>query len=470
MPAGGPSRPGLGAVTPQTPGPPALHGWAAPSAPGGVTGTVEVPGSKSLTNRALVLAALAEGPSTIRSPLLARDTLLMVDGLRALGVDVTGGRTAWHVTPPVGAGTGRARFRGGVVVDTGLAGTVMRFLPLLAALADGPVTFDGDARARERPMAATTASLTALGIDVEDGGRGTLPFTVRPVGAVRGGDLQVDSSASSQFLSALLLAAPAFTAGLAVRHVGPPLPSRDHVAMTVVMLRERGVTVDDATPDLWRVSPGVVHPVDVTVEPDLSTAAPFLAAALAAGGSVTVPRWPESSTQPGGALPGLLERMGATVSRGPAGLTVTGDGPVRGLTVDLADAPELVPVIAALAALADSPSRITGVAHVRGQESDRLAALATEIGALGGDVSELPDGLVVTPRPLRADPDRPFATYADHRIAHAGALLGLVVPGLTVADIATTGKTFPDFASRWEQLAAAAPVTGPVPDPAPANA
>ena len=455
-------------MTAPSPTRPATRDWPAPAAPAGVTGTVEVPGSKSLTNRALVLAALADGPSTIRSPLLARDTLLMVDGVRALGVDVTGGRTAWHVTPPAAVapavgtgaggapGTGSARFRGGVVVDTGLAGTVMRFLPLLVALAGGPVTFDGDPRARERPMAATIASLVSLGVAVDDGGRGTLPFTVRATGTVRGGDLTLDSSASSQFLSALLLVAPALTDGLAVRHVGPPLPSRDHVAMTVAMLRERGVAVDDTVPDLWRVSPGAVHAVDVTVEPDLSTAAPFLAAALAAGGSVTVARWPASTTQPGGALPGLLERMGASVTTGPAGLTVTGDGRVRGLTVDLADAPELVPVIAALAALADSPSRITGVAHVRGQESDRLAALATEIGALGGDVAELPDGLVVTPRPLHAVAGRPFATYADHRIAHAGAVLGLVVPGIVVADIATTGKTFPDFAARWEHMAAPA--------------
>lgn len=448
-------------MTAPTPTRPATRDWPAPTAPGGVSGTVEVPGSKSLTNRALVLAALADGPSTIRSPLLARDTLLMVDGLRALGVDVTGGRTAWHVTPPAGERAAAPRFRGGVVVDTGLAGTVMRFLPLVAALAGGPVTFDGDVRARERPMAATIASLVALGVAVDDGGRGTLPFTVRATGTVRGGDLELDSSASSQFLSALLLVAPAFTEGLTVRHVGPPLPSRDHVAMTVSMLRERGIAVEDTTPDLWGVSPGVVRAIDLTVEPDLSTAAPFLAAPLAAGGSVTVPRWPESTTQPGGALPGLLERMGGRVSRGPAGLTVSGDGRVRGLTVDLADAPELVPVIAALAALADSPSRITGVAHVRGQESDRLAALATEIGALGGDVVELPDGLVITPRPLRAEPGRPFATYADHRIAHAGALLGLVVPGVVVADIATTGKTFPDFAARWESLAEAGP--GPAP-------
>lgn len=440
--------------------------WAAPAAPHGVGGTVAIPGSKSLTNRALVLAALAEGPSTISFPLAARDTLLMVDGLRALAVDISGGRGAWSVTPPPRPVSGRGpsapavpappAFRGNVVIDTGLAGTVMRFLPLLAALADGPVTFDGDPRARERPMAVTIASLRELGLSVDDGGRATLPFTVRPTGAVRGGTIQVDSSASSQFLSGLLLAAPAFTDGLTVRHVGPPVPSREHVAMTVAMLRDRGVRVDDDTPDVWQVAPGPVAAVDVTVEPDLSTAAPFLAAPLAAGGSVTVPRWPARTSQPGGALLDLVERMGATVQRGVDAVTVTGTGRIRGVDVDLGNQPELVPVVAALAALADSPSRITGVAHVRGQESDRLAALATEITALGGDVDELPGGLVLRPRALRADPDRPFQTYADHRIAHAGALLGLVVPGLQVADIATTAKTFPEFAARWATLPVAA--------------
>ncbi len=471
--------------------------WPAPVAPEGVTGTVDIPGSKSLTNRALVLAALAEGPSTISHPLHARDTVLMVDGLRALGVDIAGSRTAWHVSPPhrrdparpLAAGPTpprRPAFRGNVVIDTGLAGTVMRFLPVLAALADGPVTFDGDLRARERPMAVTITSLRSLGVRVDDGDRGTLPFTVRPTGEVPGGSVELDSSASSQFLSGLLLAAPAFVEGLTVRHVGAPLPSRDHIAMTVAMLRDRGVTVEDGTADRWRVAPGPLSARDVTVEPDLSTAAPFLAAALVAGGSIRVPRWPGRTTQPGGAVLDLLARMGARVDRGDGAVTdvapgtgavtdvvpgigvvtdvvpgtgavtVSGDGHIDGIDVDLGDQPELVPVVAALAALADSPSRITGVAHVRGQESDRLAALATEINALGGDVEELPDGLVVRPRALVANPHRPFHTYADHRIAHAGALLGLVVPGLRIADIATTAKTFPDFATRWAALPARA--------------
>ncbi len=429
----------------------AAEAWPAPVAPSGVSGTVSVPGSKSLTNRALVLAALADAPSTLHRPLRARDTLLMAAGLRALGVQVHTGPDAWHVDPKP-AVPGGARVRGGTDVQTGLAGTVMRFLPLLAALADGPVSFDGDPRARERPMVATIASLRSLGVGVRDGGRGTLPFTVEPTGPLEATTVDLDSSASSQFLSALLLIAPACPAGLTIRHIGAPLPSRDHVAMTVRMLRDAGVEVDDSTPDVWQVAPGPVHLGDVTIEPDLSTAAPFLAAPLLAGGSVTVAGWPGTTTQPGAALPELLHRMGADVHRDADGVTVRGNGAIRALDVDLADQPELVPVIAALASRADGQSRITGVAHVRGQESDRLAALATEINALGGDITELADGLVITPRALHCQAGRPFATYADHRIAHAGALLGLVVPGLRIADIATTGKTFPDFAETWNSL------------------
>lgn len=429
--------------------------WAAPAAPVGVAGVVAVPGSKSLTNRALVLAALADGPSVLRAPLVARDTVLMADGLGALGAGVQRRESHWQVSPPESP-AGRARFRGDTAVHAGLAGTVMRFLPLLAAFADGPVTFDGDTRARDRPMAATVDSLRALGVQVRDGGRARLPFTVLPTGRVGVSEVEVDASASSQFLSALLLIAPACSNGLTIRHIGPPLPSRDHVAMTVSALRERGVTVDDTAPDRWQVRPGPIRALEVTIEPDLSTAAPFLAAPVLAGGSITVPDWPARTTQPGAALLELLTRMGAEVRRSPDAVTVTAGQPIRALDLDLADTPELVPVITALLAFADGPSTITGVAHVRGQESDRLAALATEINALGGDITELPDGLLIRPRRLTADPGRPFASYADHRIAHAGALLGLVVPGLRVADIATTGKTFPGFAERWSELPVAA--------------
>ena len=414
-----------------------------------------MPGSKSLTNRALVLAALAGGPSILRAPLVARDTVLMADGLEALGVAVDRQESAWRVSPPQPT-TGGARFHGDAAVHTGLAGTVMRFLPLVTAFADGPVTFDGDARARDRPMSATINSLRALAVQVNDGGRARLPFTVVPTGRVGVREVELDASASSQFLSALLLIAPACSHGLAIRHVGAPLPSRDHVAMTVSALRERGVTVDDSTPDRWQVQPGPIRPLEFAIEPDLSTAAPFLAAPALAGGSVTVPDWPSRTTQPGVALLDLLAAMGAQVVHRSDAVTVTGGGTLHGLDAHLADAPELVPVIAALAAFADGPSRITGVAHVRGQESDRLAALSTEINALGGDVAELPDGLLIRPRPLTADPGRPFASYADHRIAHAGALLGLMVPGLRVADIETTGKTFPGFAQRWNELPVAA--------------
>lgn len=424
--------------------------WQAPLASAGVHGTVGVPGSKSMTNRALLLALLADAPSTIRRPLAARDTVLMVGAVRGLGADVTGGRARLEVRPPAGA------LRGGIGIDCGLAGTVMRFVPVVAALAAGPVVFDGDPRARDRPMGPTVATLRALGVPVDDGGRNALPFTVRGAGSVRGGTVEVDASSSSQFLSALLLAAPRFDSGLEVISVGARLPSRHHVSMTVQMLRSHGVRVD-ADPDAgrWRVHPGPVGGGDTAVEPDLSTAAPFLAAPAAAGGEVTVLDWPVDTDQPGRVLLDVLRDMGAEVVASAAGVTVRGTGALHGVDVDLGDASELVPVVAALAALADSPSRIRGVAHVRGHESDRLAALAGQLGALGGDVHETEDGLVIGPAVLRAEPGFVFETFADHRIAHAAALLGLVVPGLRVADIATTAKTFPEFPAVFGALVGA---------------
>lgn len=423
--------------------------WAAPHAPAGVHGTVGVPGSKSVTNRALLLALLADAPSTVRRPLAARDTVLMVGAVRALGADVTGGRAGFEIRPPGGP------LRGGIGIDCGLAGTVMRFVPVVAALAAGPVRFDGDPRARERPMAQTVASLRALGVPVDDEDRGTLPFTVRGAGSVRGGAVDVDASSSSQFLSALLLAAPRFDRGLAVTAVGNRLPSRHHVTMTVEMLRARGVRVDaDPAAGHWHVHPGPVGGGDTVVEPDLSTAAPFLAAPAVAGGEVTVLDWPAVTDQPGAVLLDVLREMGAEVATTTAGVTVRGTGVLHGIDVDLGDASELVPVVAALAALADSPSRIRGVAHVRGHESDRLAALAGQLTALGGDVTETEDGLAIGPAALAAEPGFVFETFADHRIAHAAAVLGLVVPGLLVADIATTAKTFPEFPAAFAALAA----------------
>ncbi|MBO0925129.1 3-phosphoshikimate 1-carboxyvinyltransferase [Cellulomonas sp. zg-ZUI199] len=419
--------------------------WTAPVADGALDATVAVPGSKSLSNRYLVLAALAGGPSTLRSLLVSRDTRLMAGALEALGVQVDLGGDAVQVTP--------APLRGHVTIDCGLAGTVMRFLPAVAALADGPVRFTGDPEALARPMGPLLQALRALDVRVdEEGEPGRLPFTVHGRGAVRGGHVDVDASGSSQFVSGLLLAAARFDQGLTVRHTGPTLPSLPHIEMTVAVLRAAGVVVDDSRPDIWHVEAGPVAGRDVQVEPDLSNAAPFLCAAMVAGGSVSVPGWPARTTQPGGLLPGILTRMGASTSLDGDVLTVSGTGAVHGVDLDLRAAGELAPTIAALAALGDSPTRLRGIAHLRGHESDRLAALAAEITRLGGQAEQTSDGLVITPRPLHGGVWR---TYADHRMATAGALVGLRVRGVEVEDVATTAKTLPGFVDLWSGMLAA---------------
>ncbi|WP_402375800.1 3-phosphoshikimate 1-carboxyvinyltransferase [Isoptericola rhizosphaerae] len=420
--------------------------WDTPVADAPLDATVEVPGSKSLTNRLLVLAALADGEGTLRGALRSRDADLMIEALRSLGATITEGDHAstLHVAP--GALTGDAD------VDCGLAGTVMRFLPPVAALADGDVRFDGDPEARVRPMLPVLAGLRSLGVQVTGAGPDFpthLPFTVRGRGRVAGGAVDVDASGSSQFVSALLLAAPRFERPLVLRHIGATLPSLPHIAMTVATLRDVGVEVDDSRDGIWQVTPGPIAARDVRVEPDLSNAAPFLAAALVAGGTVRVPGWPEQTTQPGAMVPGLLEQMGGTATVDGDVLTVTGTGEIHGVDVDLHAGGELAPTFAVLAALADSPSRLRGIAHLRGHETDRLAALATEITRLGGRCEETRDGLVITPRPLHGDV---FRTYADHRMATSAALLGLRVPGLQVQDVATTAKTLPGFDAMWLRM------------------
>lgn len=430
----------------------AADDWAAPVATAPLDATVTLPGSKSLTNRYLVLSALACERSRLRAPLRSRDTLLMAEALRRLGVRIddvadetdTGADTVadWLVTPP-------ERLTGDATIDCGLAGTVMRFLPAVAVLADGPVRFDGDPQARVRPMGTLVAALRRLGGTIDDGGTGHLPLTVHGAGGLPGGEVTLDSSASSQFVSALLLAGARYDAGVTVRHVGQPVPSEPHVLMTVETLRDTGVVVDDSEPNTWRVEPSEVNGLDVVVEPDLSNAGPFLAAAIVAGGRVRVPGWPQHTTQAGDLMREILDAMGADVLLDRSGLTVTGSGELVGIDIDLHDAAELTPTVAALAALASTPSWIKGVAHIRGHETDRLAALRTELQGLGGNVAETEDGLRITPAPLRGGL---FHTYHDHRMATTGAILGLRVPGITVEDIGTTGKTLPDFVGLWDRM------------------
>lgn len=372
----------------------------------------------------------------------------MMDALRALGAII-------HIEPaadpgnvdvqviPIGAGGVDAH------IDAGLAGTVMRFIPAVAGLVTGSVTIDGDAEARIRPMGATVDALRQLGVTVND--TTTLPLHITGNGFIRGGTVRIDASASSQFVSALLLVGARTKEGLRIEHTGDRVPSAPHIAMTLAMLEEHGVPVETTEPNTWVVSPSVIAPVDRIIEPDLSNAAPFMAAALVTRGTVRIQHWPHRTTQAGDALRGLLSDMGADISFDDTDLVVSMTGRIQGLNVDLHDVGELTPTIAALAALAEHPSHLTGIAHLRGHETDRIAALVTEIRRLGGIADELPDGISIHPSPLHGGI---VHTYADHRMATAGAVLGLRVHGVSVEDITVTEKTLPDFPRRWAELLA----------------
>ena len=410
--------------------------------------TVTVPGSKSQTNRALVLAGLAaaqgHGASTISGALRSRDTDLMIGALRTLGLRVDGPGSDLTVS-------GRITPAPAARVDCGLAGTVLRFVPPLAALADSAVEFDGDEQARARPIAPLLDALRGLGVRIDGAG---LPFRVEGSGSVAGGTVAIDASASSQFVSGLLLSAPSFKEGLTVQHTGSAVPSAPHIAMTIVMLRQAGVEVDDSVPDRWRVRAGAVAARHWEVEPDLSNAVPFLAAAVVSGGTVRITGWPATSVQPADNILSVLGKLNAVVTQTDSFLEVSGSADYAGYSgfdVDLRAVGELTPSVAALAALATpgSVSRLSGIAHLRGHETDRLAALSTEINRLGGDCAETPDGLVITAKPLHPGTWR---AYADHRMAMAGAIVGLRVAGLRVDDVGSTSKTLPEFPKLWADM------------------
>jgi 3-phosphoshikimate 1-carboxyvinyltransferase len=418
-----------------------LRQWAAPEAPAPITATVVLPASKSETNRALILAALASGPSVITGGLEARDTQLMRDALRTLGVRIEESGQQWQVNPP-------QSFAAGGTIDCGLAGTVMRFVPPVAALADGTVRFDGDEQAYARPMAPLLGALKLLGARV-DGNGYSLPFNLTGNPQLPGGDITVDASASSQFLSGLLLAGVRYANGIDIQHIGGEIPSRPHIQMTLAMLRARGVEINDTVPDRWVVTPGAIQPLDVTIEPDLSNAAPFLAAAAITGGTVSIPNWPARTLQPGDAIREILQDFGARVDLDGGNLEVQGTDQLHAVDLDLSESAELTPVVAALAALADDTSHLRGIAHIRGHETDRLAALETELDRLGSHVRQTHDGLIIHPRILGGDL---WHTYADHRMAQAGALLGLLVPEIVLDDIGCTGKTMPEFEQLWTKM------------------
>ncbi len=417
--------------------------WHAPVASAPLDAAVALPGSKSLNNRELVLSALASEPTLLTGTLASRDSTLMIEALRQLGTEIEVREDGSILVTP-------KPFNNPAVIDCGLAGTVMRFVPPAALLSNQTVVFDGDEAARRRPMSTTIDSLRALGVSVSDEGKGSLPFTVHGTGTVAGGEVTIDASASSQFVSGLLLAAARFENGLVLRHVGEHLPSMPHIEMTLDCLTKRGVKVSTPEPAVWKVEPGLISGGSVAIEPDLSNAGPFLAAAMVAGGSVFIQGWPDSTTQVGDEFDGILQQMGAEIVRENGGLTITGTGAIHGIDIDLSIGGELTPVIAALAALADSPTVIRGVAHLRGHETDRLAALAAEINRIGGIARETPDGLEIDPSDNLHGAI--WQTYEDHRMATAGAIIGLRVPGIQVEDITTTSKTMPNFASMWQGM------------------
>ncbi|MEV8165029.1 3-phosphoshikimate 1-carboxyvinyltransferase [Rothia kristinae] len=427
--------------------------WPAPhrGTEGPVRAVVAVPGSKSLTNRHLLLAAIADAPMRIRGALDSRDSRLMIDALRALGARIEQEGRDLLITPVPEEPSGQP-----AVIDAGLAGTIMRFIPPLAAALGRGLVLDGDAAARKRPMGPVLEAVRQLGARVhEDGEAGALPVRIVPGTGPAASELRIDASGSSQFLSGVLLAAALLPGGLTVRHVGEQLPSVPHVRMTVQVLAEYGIDVAHPDPTTWVVPAGRPRAHDAVIEPDLSNAGPFLAAAVVTGGDVEIPDWPQRTTQGGDAWRELLPRFGASVRRTPdGGLRVTGPaGGARALTapgeIDLRAAGEIAPTVAAIAALCPGTTRLSGIAHLRGHETDRLAALAAELTRLGAGTEETADGLVITGPAHRAARMR---TYEDHRMATAAAVLGLIVPGVLVENVATTGKTLPDFPGLWRRM------------------
>jgi len=430
--------------------------WLAPAHDVPVDADIEVPGSKSITNRAMILAALADGPSRITRALRSRDTMLMAQALHTLGVGIDEHEST-DATFDLEVSPHYLRTEKPTTIDVGLAGTVMRFLPPVAGLAHGDVAFDGDRAARRRPMATLIEAMRDVGMEVEDAGRGMLPILVHGNGRVPGGEVLLDASRSSQFVSSLLLSGARFDAGVTINHVGPPVPSTPHIDMTIDMLADHGVRVRSVVESdiggharhTWHVDPCSLAPVDRTIEPDISNALPFLAAAMVTGGRVRIRHWPQVSIQPTNQVLDVIRAFGASATVDDEGLEISATGALTGVDVDLREIGETAPTFAALAALAETPSTLRGIAHLRGHETDRLAALEAEISGLGGDIKQIEDGLVIAPASLHA---QPFHTYDDHRMATTAAIIGLRVPGIHVENIETTAKTLPDFPQRWNAL------------------
>ena len=464
--------------------------WPAPLAPAsseaaGKNALVHIPGSKSLTNRYLLLAALADSPSYLRAPLHSRDSALMIEALRQLGAGIELVPTDSpfgpdvKVTPLNFAQPGSAQ---AVSIECGLAGTVMRFVPALAALLPGEFAFDGDPHARQRPMGPVLEGLRQLGVQVDcEQGENALPFVLHSPGLASSEGVseapvvRIDASTSSQFVSALLLMAPRLPQGMVLVHEGSSVPSIPHIQMTVEALRQMGIQVQEHYPNQgneagggeyrWTVHPGSFPGFEMTIEPDLSNAGPFLAAAVVTGESVTIPHWPApaadssaGTTQVGDMWRELLPALGARVSYAEGRLTVTGprELPEGDFSFDLSAGGELAPTMAAACAFVNGRVELTGIAHLRGHETDRLAALAAEINRLGGAAHDTADSLVIeAPIPAAAEVAQVLArTYDDHRMATFAAIIGLRRPNVVVQNVATVAKTMPEFTAMWEGMLA----------------
>ncbi len=411
-------------------------------ATGPLDAEVRLPGSKSITNRALVCAALATGRSVLSGALIADDTEAMMDCLGRLGIGVGHATDALVVD-----GRGRVLPGGPIELDARLSGTTARFLGPALALGTGPYRLDGRAGLRARPMGELSLALRALGVAVDGEG---LPLTVSG-GPAPGGDVSVGGSVSSQFLSGLLLAGPAYRNGLRIRVQGDVV-SAPYVDLTRAVMSTFGADVDDGG-DVLTVAPTGYRATEYTVESDASAATYVLAAGAICGGRVTVLGLGAASIQGDVAFADALRRMGVDVSVGPVSTTVVATGRLRGGEFDLRDLSDTAQTLAAVAPFAESPTRVTGIGFIRAKETDRIRAVVTELRRCGVDADEEPDGFVVRPSPVR--PAR-VETYGDHRMAMSFALLGLRAPGIEIVDADVVAKTFPGYWAMLDQLRASA--------------
>ena len=414
---------------------------------GPLEGSILVPGSKSITNRALLLAALAEGESQLHGGLESDDTLVMQAALGAMGIELATDGEPWRVTGAQGRFVAPDH-----PLDCGNSGTTVRFLTAALTLAEAPIVVDGNPRMRERPISDLTTALRALGAELTIEGKKDCPPIRVHGGGLPGGSALIDGSRSSQYVSAILQVAPYAAQDVELAFKDDIIVSRPYIDLTLQVMRAFGASVEWVDENRLRVVAGQTYSGrDYTIEPDASSCAyPFCAVAIA-GGRVSVSGIPEDSLQADFKILELLERMGCRVERQGSTVTVVGpDRPLRSLgEVDMNDFPDAVLAYAVVSLFADGPTTITNVANLRIKETDRLAALETELSKLGARAEAGPDWLKITPGPMRG---AEIETYDDHRIAMSFALAGLRVPGVVILDPACVSKTWPRYFEAFADL------------------